>query len=323
MNVSASVNRIAIIGAGHVGATLAYALMLREIVGEIVLLDANAKLAEAEALDLEHANALARPARIWAGDYTDAARASIAVITAGATMKAGGETRLALLDRSAQIVRACVHELISAGFSGIIVIASNPVDIMAQIAHDLSGLPAGSVIGSGTLLDSARLRSLLGAKLGLDPRSVFGYVLGEHGDSEVAAFSIAQVGSMPLGDYAGAAQPLDTARIQDDVRRAGYRILDGKGYTSFGVASAVVRICEAIVWDEHAVLPVSCLTTGQYGISGVYMSLPCVLCARGIERIITPPLDEADLRALLASAAVLRSTHAALSEHSALQSGPA
>jgi len=302
MNVLASVNRIAIVGAGHVGATIAYALMLRAIVGEIVLLDTNAKLAEAQALDIEHANALSRPARIWPGDYHDAAQASIVVLTAGATMKTDAQTRLSLLDRSAGIVRSCVHELMAAGFGGIIVVASNPVDIMAQLACELSGLPAERVIGSGTLLDSARLRSMLGAKLNLDARSVLGYVLGEHGDS-----------------YLGPQDALDKAQIQDDVRRAGYRILDGKGFTSFGVASAVVRICEAIVWDERAVLPVSTRLSGQYGISDVYLSLPCVLSASGVDRIITPPLDEADVRGLRACAQVLRATRAELDEHWAAQ----
>ena len=167
MTPSSSVNRVAIIGAGHVGATVAFTLMLRGIVGEIVLLDKNEKFAQAQALDIEHANALSRPARIWAGDYADAARAGIAVITAGATMKTAQESRLSLLDRSASIMRECVAELMAAGFAGIIVVAANPVDIMAQVAQELSQLPVRKVIGSGTLLDSARLRSMLGAKLGL------------------------------------------------------------------------------------------------------------------------------------------------------------
>lgn len=317
-----SLQRIAVIGAGHVGATVAYALMLREIVGEIVLIDTNTKLAEGQALDIEHANALSRPARIWAGAYADAAPASIAVITAGATMTSSGETRLSLLDRSARIVRSCTQELMAADFSGIIVVAANPVDIMAQVAQELSGLPAPRVVGSGTLLDSARLRWLLGDKLGLDPRSIFGYVLGEHGDSEFVAFSVAQIGSVPIDEYLTGGARLDKAQIQDDVRRAGYRIFEGKGFTSFGVASAVVRICEAIVWDERSVLPVSARTTGQYGISDVYLSLPCVLSARGIDRIITAPLDEIDLSALRASADILRSSLSDLKQHWASQSAP-
>lgn len=320
MNISSAVNRIAVIGAGHVGATVAYALMLREIVGEIVLVDTNEKLAEAQALDIEHANALSRPTRVWAGGYADAARASIVVLTAGATMKSG-ESRLSLLDRSAAIVRSCVRELMAGGFSGILVVASNPVDVMAQLAQELSGLPAPSVIGSGTLLDSARLRSMLGAKLGVDPRSVSAYVLGEHGDSEIVAFSVAQIGSLPLDAYLATGETLDKAQLQDDVRRAGYRILDGKGFTSFGVAGAVVRICEVIACDEHAVLPVSSLMTGQYGISGVYLSLPCVLGATGVERVIPPPLDEADRKGLLASADVLRTTRAALETHTSSRRG--
>jgi len=311
VSVTPSDRRIAVIGTGHVGSTVAYALMLRELAGEIVLLDANAELAAAEAHDIEHANALARRARIWAGDYAEAASASIAVITAGATMNTAAESRLSLVNRSAAIVRSCVGALTAAGFGGIIVIASNPVDIMAQLAHEISGMPAGRVIGTGTLVDSARLRSLLGTKLGVDPQSVVAYVLGEHGDSELAAFSLAQAGAIPVRALR-AHDPLDEVAIEDDVRRAGLRIFEGKGYTSFGVASAAVRICEAIVWDEHAVMPVSALLTGQYGISGVYLSLPCVVGAAGVDRIMAPQLDDDELRRLRASASVLEATHAAL-----------
>ncbi len=315
---STHANRIAIIGAGHVGATTAYALMLSAIVGEIVLIDSNEQLAVAEALDIEHANALCRPARVWAGGYADAAQACVAIITAGAMMKLG-ESRLAVLDRSAMIVRSCVRELMAAGFDGVLIVAANPVDIMAQSAQELSGLPVERVLGSGTLLDSARLGSMLGAKLGLDPRSISAYVLGEHGDSEIAAFSIAQVGCTPLAAYLGSAGSLDEAELQEAVRRAGFRIFAGKGFTSYGVATAVVRICTAIVGDEHAVLPVSSLTTGQYGISGVYLSLPCVVGARGVERLLAPPLGESEVRGLRASAQVLSATYAALQEHARSQ----
>lgn len=296
--------RVAIIGAGHVGATTAYALMLRALFREIVLIDSNAALAEAEAHDLSHANALARPARIWAGGYADSAPARLAVITAGAATH-GAETRLSVASRSAAIVAACVKQLAEAGFDGVIVVASNPVDLMAVVALRHAGLPAARIVGTGTLLDSSRLRQQLAARLGVAPASVDGDVLGEHGDSEVAAFSTVRIGGLGLEQFEGG-RALDQDMLADDVRKAGYRIVAGKGYTSFGVATATVRICEAILRDEKAVLPVSTLMTGQYGIADIYLSLPCVLGAAGVERVLTPELTAGEQAGLAASAEVLR-----------------
>lgn len=295
-------HRIAIIGAGHVGATAAYALMLRALVREIVLIDQDAGLAEAEAADLRDANALARPARIWAGGYADAAAADIAVITAGAATH-GDETRLSVASRSAAIVRECVDQLVEAGFRGIIVIASNPVDVMAQVAFSRSDFDAARVIGTGTLLDSSRLRQALAARLRVAPGAIHAQVLGEHGDSEVPAFSGVRIGGVALDAFD---PDVDRAELATTVREAAYRIVTGKGYTSFGVATAIVRICEAIVRDEHAVLPVSTLLTGQFGVEGVYLSLPCVLGARGVVRVLEPELDADEMAGLRASAEILR-----------------
>ena len=303
--------RIAIIVAGHVGATAAYALMLRALVSEIVLIDSNMVLAEAEAADIADANALARPARIWAGDYADAASARIAIITAG-TATHGSESRMSVLTRSAAIMSDCVRSLRSAGFAGIIVVAANPVDIMAQVAFQNAGLRAKQVIGTGTLLDSSRLRQALAAKLDVAPSAVEGLVLGEHGDSEVAAFSTARVGGLPVERFTAPSAQLDTAAVAADVRDAGYRIVLGKGYTSFGIATAVVRICEAIVRNERVILPVSTLLTGQFDISDLYMSLPCLLGARGVERILLPELSDDEEAALRRSATVLRQALAKL-----------
>ncbi|MBC9031677.1 L-lactate dehydrogenase [Sphingomonas sp. JC676] len=302
-------HRIAIIGAGHVGATAAYALMLRALFREIVLIDMDAGLAEAEAADLRDANALARPARIWAGGYEDAASAAIAVITAGAATH-GGESRLAVAGRSAAIVGDCVDSLMAAGFGGIILVASNPVDLMAHAAFRRCGIDAARVIGTGTLLDSSRLRQALSAELGVAPGAIHAQVLGEHGDSEVAAFSGVRVGGMGLDAFAPDA--VDREALARDVREAAYRIVSGKGYTSFGVATAIVRICEAILRDEHAVLPVSTLLTGEFGIENVYLSLPCVLGAGGVERVLVPELHAGEVAALKASAAVLREAGAGI-----------
>lgn len=304
-------SRIAIIGAGHVGSTAAYALMLRALVSEIILIDSNNPLAQAEAADIADANALARPARIFAGDYEDAARATIAIITAGAATH-GDESRLSVLSHSAVIVGECVSSLMAAGFAGTIIVASNPVDIMASVAFLKSGLPAHRVIGTGTLLDSGRLRQTLAEKLDVAPSAISGLVLGEHGDSEVAAFSTVRVGGVTLENFSSPGDAPDQDAVAKEVRDAGYRILSGKGYTSFGVATAIVRICEAIIRDERAVLPVSTLLTGEFGVTDLYLSLPCILGAKGVERVLVPDLTTAEQSALHRSAEVIRQAMANL-----------
>ena len=304
-------DRIAIIGAGHVGATAAYALMLRALVPEIVLIDSNCALAEAEAADIADANALARTARVWAGDYADAARASIAVITAGGATH-GSQDRLSVAADSAVIVTDCVDRLIGAGFSGVLVVAANPVDLMTLVALRRSGLPASQVIGTGTLLDTSRLKQALSQALGVAPTSIEGYVLGEHGDSEVAAFSTVRIGGQTLDRFRQGQDRPDLDTIGREVRDAGYAIVEGKGYTSFGVATAIVRICEAIHRDEHAVLPVSTLLTGEYGQSDLCLSLPCILHASGVERVLTPDLAPHEMDDLTASAVVLKAAFSGL-----------
>lgn len=298
-------SRIAFIGAGHVGATAAYAMMLRALVEEIVLIDSDPALAEAEAADLADANALARPARIWAGSYADAASAQIAVLTAGAASH-GDESRLSLASRSAAIVSQCARSLAEAGFDGVLIVASNPVDLMTVVALRDSGLSAARVIGTGTLLDGSRLKQSLAEVLNIAPSAIGGFVLGEHGDSEVVAWSTVRIGGETLPAFLGDAVDPGVHALAERVRTAGYRIIQGKGYTSFGIATAIVRICEAVLRDERTVLPVSSWLDGAYGISGLCLSLPCVLGAGGIERIVPPTLDKAEETALLASAKTLR-----------------
>lgn len=297
-------DRIAIIGAGHVGSTAAYALMLRALVREIVIIDRSNALAEAEAIDISDANALARPARIWAGDYRDASTARLAIITAGAATH-GSESRLSVAGRSADIVRGCVDALMAAGFDGILIVASNPVDVMAHVAFSQSGLPAKRVIGTGTLLDSSRLQQALSSRFNVASGAIEAVVVGEHGDSEVAAFSTVRIAGLSLDSFA-AGEALDVTAIANSVRTAGYRIIDGKGYTSFGVATAIVRVCEAILRDERTVLPVSTLLTGEFGLSDVYLSLPCLLGAGGVERILLPDLTNGEIAKLRLSAEAIR-----------------
>jgi L-lactate dehydrogenase len=299
-------SRIAIVGAGNVGATAAYALMLRGLFAEIVLIDHNPERAGAEATDIADTNAIAQPVRIWAGDYADVSNASILVITAGAGTK-DGEPRTAVAGRSAAIVRECVTQAMEAGFDGILVVASNPADAMTQVAQQTSGLPPERVIGTGTLLDSNRFRKRIADQLAIAPGAVEALVLGEHGDSEVMAYSTVRIGGMDLDAYLGE-QSFDRPGVAHDVMRAGYTISDGKGYTSFGVASSIARICEAIHRDERVILPVSTLLTGQYGIDGIYLSLPCLVGAGGILRILTPSLTDDEQIALVASSDLLRQT---------------
>ena len=296
---------IAIIGCGHVGSTSAYALMLRGVARDLVLLDANHAVAEAEAMDLQHAVPMGRPVRIRAGDYGDAARAGIVIIAAGVGGKPG-ESRLELLERNIDVVRECMTALSAEGFMGIVLMATNPVDALAQVAFEQSGFPASRVIGSGTVLDSARLRAMLGEDLGVEARSIHAYVIGEHGDSEIIAWSSASVAGVPLLQYARDGQLADPGAVLQRVRQAAPDIIRSKGFTSFAIASCVTRICEAIIRDEHSVLPVSTLLTGQYGISGVYLSLPCVVGRAGVERVIDIPLDVAEHAGLHESAGVLQ-----------------
>jgi L-lactate dehydrogenase len=298
-------DRIAIIGCGHVGSTCAYALMMKGTAREIILIDADGNVAESEAMDLQHAASMNRPVHIRAGDYKDAAQSSIVIITAGVG-GSPGESRLDLLARNVGVVRECMKQLGAEGFAGILLMTTNPVDVLTQVAQHESGFPAARVIGSGTLLDSARLRAMIGAALSVEARSVHAYIIGEHGDSEIAAFSSATIAGVPLREYAESAKGIEPHTLLQRVRSAAPDIIRHKGYTSFAIASCVARICEAILRDEHAVLPVSTLLQGEYGIEGVYLSVPCIIGRAGIERVIEIPLDESERAGLHASAQVLR-----------------
>ena len=301
--------RVCVVGCGHVGATSAYALMLGGLAREIVLIDADARRAEGEAMDLQQSAALTRPVEVRAGDYSDAARASIVVIAAGVGGRPG-ESRLDLLGRNVVVIRDVMERLARENFGGIVLMTTNPVDILAQFAQEFSGLPVGRVIGSGTVLDSARLRAMLGQSLGVEPRSIHAYVVGEHGDSEIAAWSSARVAGVAVREFcegAGRECP-DFDELLTRVRRAAPDIIERKGYTSYAIGSCVARICEAVLRDERSILPVSTLLAGQYGVSGVYLSLPCVMGREGVERVIEIPLDEEERAGLRASAELLRRT---------------
>jgi L-lactate dehydrogenase len=306
MKKQKNLNRIAIIGCGHVGTTSAYSLLLSGTAEELVLIDKDKDRLIGEAMDLQHSVPLTRPVRIWAGTYADAATADIVVITAGAA-SSPGETRLDLLDRNVAVIREIMLELSAVNFDGIVLMTTNPVDILAQVAQEESSLPPEKVIGTGTVLDTARLKAMLGEELGVEARSVHAYMIGEHGNSEVAAWDAARIGGVPLADFCKTNCP-DFDKLLERVRNAAPEIVKHKGYTSFAIASCVTKICEAILHDEHTILPVSTMLTGQYKIEGVYLSLPCVIGREGVERIIELPLNQSEHQGLQDSAALLKQT---------------
>lgn len=301
--------KVAIVGAGNVGATFAYALLLNGLVGEIVLIDIDRERAEGEAMDLNHAVPLSNPVRVWAGDYADCAGADVVVVTAG-TAQRPDETRLDLVQRNADIFGDVIPSITAHNDKGILLIATNPVDVLSYVAWKHAGLPAGRVIGSGTVLDTARFRYLLGRHLNVDPRNVHAYVVGEHGDSEVPVWSLANVAGMRLDDYCRR-EGCDIAEavrtdIAHQVRDAAYEIIKRKGATYYAVAVGLVRIVESILRDQHTVLSVSNLVPGYYGVDDVYLSLPAVLGQNGVERVLHLALDDDETEALRESASVLR-----------------
>lgn len=307
--------RVAVVGMGNVGATFAYALLLSGLSAEIVLLDVNRAKAEGEAMDLNHTEPFTHPTRIWAGDYLDCAGAAVTVVTAGAAQNPG-ETRLDLVKRNYDIFARIVPEVAKQNPEGIILIATNPVDVLTFASLKLSGLPSKRVIGSGTILDTARFRHLLSEYFDVDPRSVHAYIVGEHGDSEVPVWSLANIAGMRLPDFARAAGiPHDQWQMDEifkQTRDAAYHIIQRKGATYYAVAAGLMRIVEAILRDQHTVLSVSSLVSDYYGISDVCLSLPTIVNRGGIQRILHLDLSAEEEKGLRNSAEVLRNTFTSL-----------
>jgi L-lactate dehydrogenase len=307
--------RVAIVGAGAVGSSFAFALLLSGLASEIVLSDANERRAEGEAMDLMHAVPFARTARVWAGPVEECRGAAVTVVAAGAAQKPG-ESRTDLVQKNAVIFRDLVPRIATANPDGIILVATNPVDTLAYLAYRISGLPAARVIGSGTILDTARFRMLVAEHAGVDPRSVHAHVAGEHGDSEVAVWSSANIAGMPLEEFTSAAGTVldDAARreIADTTRDAAYQIIERKGATYYAVAAGLVRIVEAILRDQRTVLSVSSLISDYYGIDDIYLSLPAVVGRQGIERTLRLGLSAEEASALRRSAALLQETKRAI-----------
>jgi L-lactate dehydrogenase len=306
--------RIGIVGTGMVGSATAYALALLGVGSGIVLVDANEALARAHAEDISHATPFAETIGVRAGSYRDLAGVGIVVISAGVSQKPG-ETRPELLTRNAEVFKAVVSEVMEAAPDAILLIATNPVDVMTLAAQRISGLPAHRVIGSGTILDTARFRTLLGRHLGIAPKSVHAYVIGEHGDTEVAVWSSAMAGSLPVRAFAGQVdRPIDDAvreRITTEVREAAYRIIEGKGATYYGIGAGIARIAEAISENENAVLTVSIVAQSVEGIDATPLSLPRIVGAEGVSAALLPDLDAHERDALRRSAETI---HAMASE---------
>lgn len=303
--------RIAIVGVGNVGATFAYALLQSGLAGEIVLIDQNKVKAEGEAMDLSHAVPLTHPTKIWAGDYADCKAAAVTVVTAGTSQKPG-ETRLDLVHRNYSILQGVIPEIVKHNPHGMLLIASNPVDILAYASWKISGLPSQRVIGSGTILDTARFRSALSHHVGVDSRSVHAYIIGEHGDSEVPVWSLANVAGMNLQEYCMSNcreyEPQVYEKIFEKTRDAAYEIIHRKGATYYAIGSGLVRIIEAILRGQDTVLCVSTLVNDYYDINDVFLSLPCVIGHNGITKAIHLTLNEKEQQGIQKSAKVLKET---------------
>jgi len=308
---NASSRKVSLVGTGLVGSSFAYALMIRGVATELVLIDVNAEKATGEMMDFNHGLSFTRPMKITAGTYADCADSQVVVITAGASQKPG-ESRLDLLARNAAIFREIVPQVVRHNPGGIILIATNPVDILTYVSVGVSGLPPGRVIGSGTILDTSRFRFLLGQYYGVDARSVHAYIIGEHGDSEIPVWSQASIGGVRLQEFA----PLkNKAYVQADmdglfaqVRDAAYEIIRRKGSTYYAIGLGLLSIVSAVLGDYRRVVSVSTLMTGQHGVNDMCMSLPCVVGEHGVEEILTLNLDPAEESGFRASAAKLKST---------------
>lgn len=302
--------KVGIVGCGFVGSATAFALMQSGLFSEMVFLDVDEEKAEGEALDIVHGMPFVGSIKIYVGEYQDLADASVIIVTAGANQKPG-ETRLDLVKKNVAIFKNIIPEIAKLDFGGVLLVVSNPVDILSYVAWKLSGFPKERVIGSGTVLDTSRLKVQIGQHLDVDSRSVHAYIIGEHGDSEIAAFSCANVSGIPLESFCelrGHDNPDDEMEeIAEDVKNMAYEIIAKKDATYYGIAMAVRRICEAIVRNEKSILPVSRLMEGEYGISDIYLSLPAIVGAEGIHSKLSIPLDEEERERLKESAETLKS----------------
>lgn len=302
--------KIALIGTGMVGMSYAYALLNQNVCDELVLIDVNKERAVGEAMDLNHGLAFSGSnMKIYAGDYRDCTNADIAVICAGVAQKPG-ESRLNLLKRNTEVFKSIVDPITSSGFNGIFLVATNPVDIMTRITCTLSGFNPRRVLGTGTALDTARLRYLLGEYLRVDPRNVHAYVMGEHGDTEFVPWSQAMVATKSVSrlceESHGNICPGELEKISEEVRTAAYKIIEAKNATYYGIGMALTRITKAILGNEHSVLTVSAMLRGEYDQSGIFVGVPCIINQNGVQRVLPLDLNEEETEKLNQSCQTLK-----------------
>lgn len=300
--------KIVVVGAGAVGSTTAYTLLLGGLFQDIVLIDINRDKAEGDALDMAHGVSLVKPVTVMAGDYADCKDADIVVIAAGAPQKPG-QTRLDLLKDNVEIYKKIIKSVMKYAPGDVILMpVSNPVDILTYVAYKLSGLPKNQVIGSGTVLDTSRLKYLISRKTGVDARNCHTYIIGEHGDSEVAAWSVTNIGGMTMNEfckYTGKCDLNDLDKMYNEVKNSAYEIIRKKGATYYAIAVAVARICECIAGDENSILTVSGIFEGEYDIRDVALSVPTMVGGNGVERIFEVPFSKEEMKGLRDSAATL------------------
>ena len=306
-----NVRKVVMIGCGFVGSACCFSLMQSGLFSEMVLIDADKAKAEGEALDISHGVPFSKPIKIYAGDYDDIKNASLIIISAGANQRPG-ETRLDLVKKNISIFKSIIPEIKKRDFKGILLIVANPVDILTTVAIKLSGLPENRVIGSGTVLDTARLKHELGNHLNVDPRSVHAFIIGEHGDSEIAAWSSANVSGIPLHKFCEMRGHFNhdeaTKKIAEDVKNSAYEIISRKKATYYGIAMAVKRICEAIARDEKSILPISSMLHGEHGIEGISLSMPAIVGKDGVETLVPIQLNDEEESKIRLSAKTLQDT---------------
>jgi len=301
------VNRVALIGTGFVGSSYAFALLNQGVTEELVLIDLNKEKSEGDAMDLNHGLAFApNPTKIWYGSYKDCKSADIVVLCAGANQKPG-ETRLDLVAKNLKIFKSIVSDVMNSGFNGIFIVATNPVDILSYAVWKYSGLPQSRIIGSGTILDTARFRYLLGEHFNVDTRNVHAYIIGEHGDTELPVWSHADIGGIPiLESLNGEKEKLEEIFV--NVRDAAYHIINRKGATYYGIAMGLVRLTKAILNNENSILTVSCYLDGEYGANDVYIGVPAIVNRDGIKKVIELRLNEEEKSKFEHSVSVLQET---------------
>lgn len=309
METKINPRKVAVIGCGFVGSATAFALMQSKLFSEMALLDVDFDKADGEAMDIAHGVPFAGQMKIYAGNYEDIADAAIIIVTAGANQKPD-ETRLDLVNKNVAVYKNIIPQIVKQGFEGILLVVSNPVDILTYAAVKLSGFAENRVIGSGTVLDTARLKCALSEHLGVDSRNLHSFIIGEHGDSEIAAWSSTNVSGIPLDDFCEMRGHFNHAQamreIAEDVKNSAYEIIEKKDATYYGIAMSVKRICESIVRDEKSILPVSAIMHGNYGIEGIALSMPAIVGVNGVETHVPIALSDEEIESLRHSAETIR-----------------